>query len=399
MSLNLTANASRALVAAITIITLVSGSTAVSPLFVSYRAEWGVSSAGIAIVFSAYVAALLPVLLFSGGLAERFGRRRVIAGGILSMVLGLTALTFAHDIVWLIVARLLQGAGIGLSVGALSAAITESYAGKLPAGNMLQAVVAVGLFVGPVITAIMFNLGGGVNISYVPSLILTIALFALVPLIPERAMNPVTAQPADVPFAPEVVASALRFALPVAFVAWAGLSLFFSLVPAYLATTLHATNPAVGAAAVLVTQLASLVIALSVRMTPERGGLYGAYATVLGLVLLVAGTTANVWALVILATLLVGGGSGLASGASFGIAGRVGRGHRARTFAHWYLVAYTGYSIPALVIGMLAVHTSFTFAFALVTAVLVAIAAVLPLLRPGRNRNLVPELNFLARAA
>ena len=393
-------NARRTLAAATIAVVLVAGSTAMSSLFVIYRSEWGISSADIAIVFSAYVGALLPVLLLFGGLAERYGRRPVIVAGILAMAAGLATLTLAHNVAMLIVSRLLQGAGVGLSVGALTAAVSESYRGKLPVGNVLQAVAAVALFSGPVISAVAFNLGGGLHLSYVPSLVLLVAVLALTPSIAERATAPGTDRPLDQPYAPEIVARGLRFAFPLAFVSWAGLSLFLSLVPAYLATALHASNPAVGAGAVVVMQFASLIVTLSLRnISPERGGIAGAIVSISGIAVLIAGTTLNVWALIVLATLMVGGGGGLASSASFGIAGRVGRGHRVRTFARWYVAAYAGYSIPVLAIGLIAARTSFATAFIVVTAALALVVVVLPFLRPSRNRDLVPELDVVARAA
>ncbi len=267
-------------------------------------------------------------------------------------------------------------------------------------GNVLQSVAAIGLFSGPVISAIAFNLGGGVNLSYVPSLVLVAALFALTPFLTERASSSAAAAVVEEPYSPAYVADALRFALPVAFISWAGLSLFLSLVPSYLAATLHAVNPAIGAGAVVAAQLTSLIVTLLLRnLAPERGGLLGAIASVAGLALLVVGTSTNVWPVVILATLLVGGGSGIASAAAFGIAGRIGRGQRTRVFARMYVAAYTGYSVPALAIGLIAVHTSFAVAFIAVTAVLGIMTAVLPALRSGRNRHLVCELKLAAGAA
>jgi MFS family permease len=371
----------RALIAGITMIVMVAGSTATSSLFVSYRQQWGITSADVAIVFAVYVGTLLPVLLLLGGLADRFGRRPVAAAGIFLMAAGLLTLTLAHSLPLLIIARLFQGAGVGLSVGSLTASLAESYRGKLPVGTVLQSVAAIGLFTGPVISAIAFNLGGGVNLSYVPALVLVIALFALTPFIAERPMDSAHV-PLDKPLPAAVVSSALRFALPVAFVSWAGVSLFLSLVPSYLAATLHAVNPAIGAAAVFAAQFSSLVVTIRLRnILPEHGGLYGAIASVAGLVLLVAGTSTNSWTLIVLATLLVGGGSGVASAAAFGITGRVGIGQRTRIFARMYLVMYSGYSLPALAIGLIEVRTSFTLAFIVVTTALGIITAALPLLR------------------
>jgi|GEM_PF-1932103 hypothetical protein len=400
MSLSLKSNNARAFIAALTMIVMTSGSTAMSSLFVSYRQAWGITSADIAIVFSVYVGTLLPVLLIFGGLAERFGRRKVAAAGIVSMAAGLLTLTLAHSLPLLILARLFQGAGVGLSIGAVTASLADAYRAKPPMGSILQAVMAVGLFVGPVISAVAFNLGGGVNLSYVPMLVLVISLLALTPFLAERPVDAATTVAAEVPYPPEIVRAALRFALPVALVSWAGLSLFLSLVPSYLAATLHASNPLIGAGAVVAGQLASIVATVVLRnITPERGGVIGSSVSVAGLVVLILGTSLNIWSLVIIATLMVGGGAGVGSAAAFGIAGRVGRGHRAKVFARMYVSAYVGYSMPALAIGLIAVHTSFTVAFIIVTAALAVITAVIPTLRAGGNRHLVPELDLAARAA
>jgi MFS family permease len=385
-----------ALFAAITLIVMTAGATSSSSLFVIYRQQWGISSADIAIVFSAYVGTLLPVLLFFGGLAERFGRRRVIAAGILAMAGGLVALTFAHSLPWLIVARLLQGAGVGLSIGAGTAALAETYRGKLPSGNMLQSVAAIGLLSGPAISAVAFNLGGGVNLSYVPVLTLVLGLLALTPFLAER-VPAASAALGEEPYPDATVARGLRLALPLSFISWTGLSLFLSLVPAYLATTLHSVNPAIGAVVVVFAQVSSLIVTLRLgTVAPERSGIAGAAVAVGGLALLVVGTTANLWALLLLATVLVGAGGGVASAAGFAIAGRIGRGQRARVFARMYLAAYAGYSIPVLVIGLLAVRTSFTFAFVTVIAVLALATAALPLLRGRAEGASCPRAPALA---
>ena len=381
-------NASRrsAVVAALTIICMTSGSTAMSSLFVIYRRDWNLTSADIAIVFTAYVCSLLPSLLFGGGLAERFGRRTIAAVGIAFMASGIVCITQAHELAHLIIARLLQGAGVGLSIGAVTAAFTEAYAGKLTAGNAMQSITAVGLFAGPVVSALAFDAGWGLQWSFVPGLISVVALLALVRFLNERPTNVQTAAPLDEPYAAPIVYNALRFAMPLVFVSWAGLSLFLSLVPSYLAATLHAENPLIGAVALVSAQVTSLIVTLRLgKIAPERGGIIAAIATVLGLALLVAGTSANAWVLIILATLLVGAGGGVASALSFGIATRAGRGQRARVFSKMYIAAYLGYSVPALALGIIAAHTSFAVGFIAIIALLAVITLALPFVSGGEK--------------
>jgi MFS family permease len=371
-----------ALVAALTLIIMTSGSTAISSLFVMYRQQLGLTSADIAIVFSAYVGALLPGLLLYGGLAEKYGRRAVSAAGIASMAIGILLLALAHDLQWLIIARLFQGTGVALSIGPVSAAFAESYRGKLPQGNALQSITAVGLFAGPVVSAFTYDVGSGLNAAFVPGLISVVALLALVRFIAEPVKSTDAAHVPEEPFPADVVNRKLRFAMPLVFVSWAGLSLYLSLVPSYIATTLHAMNPLIGAAAVVAAQLSSLVATLLIgNIPPEKSGAWSSAVSVLGLALLVAGTMTNNWAIIGAATILVGAGGGVASAGAFGIATRVGRGQRAKIFARMFVAAYLGDRVPALLLGAIAVRTSFATGFISIIVMLGLISAALPFLR------------------
>jgi MFS family permease len=380
-----------ALVAALTLIIMTSGSTAISSLFVMYRQQWGLTSADIAIVFSAYVGALLPGLLLYGGLAEKYGRRAVSAAGIASMAIGILLLALAHDLQWLIIARLFQGTGVALSIGPVSAAFAEAYRGKLPQGNALQSITAVGLFAGPVVSALTYDAGSGLNAAFIPGLISVVALLALVRFLAEPVKSTDTAHVAEEPFPADVVNRKLRFAMPLVFVSWAGLSLYLSLVPSYIATTLHAMNPLIGAAAVVAAQLSSLVATLLIgNIPPEKSGAWSSAVSVLGLALLVTGTMTNNWAIIGAATILVGAGGGVASAGAFGIATRVGRGQRAKIFARMFVAAYLGYSVPALLLGAIAVRTSFATGFISIIVMLGLITAALPFVRERERAATCP---------
>ena len=60
---------------------------------------------------------------------------------------------------------------------------------------------------------------------------------------------------------------------------------------------------------------------------------------------------------------------------------RVGSGQRARVFSRLLIVAYAGYSLPALLTGIVAARTSFDVGFIVVTATLGLVAAATPFLR------------------
>jgi predicted MFS family arabinose efflux permease len=375
----------RALAAALALIVLTSNATSSSAIFIAYRHYWGLTPADLGIAFSVYVGTLVPVLVLFGGLTERYGRRRIVLAGMLFMLAGTLVLLLAHGLAEVIFARLLQGIGAGLAVGVMSASFTEAYSGRIAAGQALAVVTAAALSGGPVLTAIAYDLGGGTNWSYLPILILGIAALVLVPSFQTHG-NTATTAAEEGPLPEAVVWCGLRFAMPMVFVAWAGTSLYLSLVPAYLAASLHAADPLVGAGAFVATQLAT--VAASIRfgnVSPERSGPFAPLVVIFGLALLIVGTNTNLWWLIAFATLLVGAGGGVASGAAYAITARVGRGQRARVFARLLVAAYLGYSIPSLLTGLIAARTSFTTGFATVIAGLAILAAALPLLRARSN--------------
>ena len=371
----------RAFAAAAALIIMTSSSTSTSAMFVPYRLHWGLTPADIGLVFSVYVGTLVPFLLIFGGHPERYGRGIMIFIGMVFMIAGTAVLAFAQDEHWLIAARLLQGAGAALGVGSISATFSESYKGRIATGQALSIVTAVALAAGPLVTAIAYDLGGGLNASYLPVLVFGCAALALAPLLNAKA--PVGANSVAEPTLPsDVIWRSLRFAMPLVFVAWAATSLYLSLVPAYLAASLHATDPLIGAGAFLATQFAT--IAANVRfgiVPPDRAGIPASIVTVVGLALLILGTTTGLWAVIVLATILVGGGAGVASAASFAVASRAGQGQRARIFARLLVAAYLGYSVPVLVLGIIASHISFTAGFLAVVALLAAITAALRVLQ------------------
>jgi MFS family permease len=389
----------RPLAAAIASIVLISNSTATSAVFLAYRTQWGLTTGQLGVVFSLYVLGLIPALLAASRLAVRAGRARVILIGMLFMLAGTAMLVLAHALPLLLVARFFQGLGAGLAGGILSALFTESYRGRLNAASVLQAVIATGLFAGPVITAIAFDLGGGTNRSYVPILILGIVTLAFAPLFAESQQQPSANAAAELPYRPVVVARALRFALPLGFVSWAGLSLYLALVPAYLATALHAHDPLIGAAAVVGAQLASIAATLRLgHIAPERRGIVAPVVMVAGLILLVAGTSTNTWPAIVLATILVGAGGGVASSAAFAMSARVGRGQRTRVISQLMVASYLGYSVPALATGLIAARSSLTVGFTVDIVLLALITAALPLLR-AKVCEECPPVGSLAPAA
>jgi MFS family permease len=379
----------KALAAALALVILTSNSTSTSAIFVAYRQHWGLTPAEIGLTFSAYVGTLVPVLLLFGGLAERYGRRPIVLAGTLFMVSGTLTLLLANGLPLLILARLLQGAGAALAVGVTSATFTEAYRGKIVSGQALSVITAIALSGGAIVTAIAYDLGLGTNLSYLPIFILGVGVLALIPSFDTRIASARTATASEERYPARVVSRGLSFAMPMIFISWAGNSLYLSLVPAYLAAALHAADPLVGAGAFLATQAATVFASIRFgNVVPEKSGPVAAFVVVIGLALLVLGTSGNLWWLIAVATMLVGAGSGVASGAAFAVTARVGRGQRARIFSQLLVAAYLGYSIPSLFTGIIAARLSFTTGFLTVIVALAIVAVAIPLLRLRSSKAL-----------
>src|ERR1700753_2088341 len=74
---HLSTNAAFLLLASITV-SFLAGSSAPTPLYPTYMAEWGLSALTITVIFGIYAIAVLSALLFLGRLSDHLGRRPVL---------------------------------------------------------------------------------------------------------------------------------------------------------------------------------------------------------------------------------------------------------------------------------------------------------------------------------
>src|SRR3954468_9760643 len=104
---------------------VMAGSNLATPLYAVYERRFGFSSAVLTVVFATYALVLAPSLLVFGQLSDRFGRRRVMAGGVATATLGLGLFAVAGGIGALFAARAIQGLAVGMISGAAAAALVE----------------------------------------------------------------------------------------------------------------------------------------------------------------------------------------------------------------------------------------------------------------------------------
>src|SRR3954468_10069816 len=115
-------------------------SSAPSPLYVVYQAQWHFSPLTLTSVFAVYVVALLGSLLVAGSLSDRVGRRPVLLGALAVQIGAMVLFGVAHDVDVLFAARIVQGLPPGVAPGAISAAlIALQPAPRPPLGALLSA--------------------------------------------------------------------------------------------------------------------------------------------------------------------------------------------------------------------------------------------------------------------
>lgn len=124
---------------------------AMVPLFVVEALDEGEAFAGVALTAFAVGNAL--VLIKSGKLSDRFGRRPFVLAGLVVCGVSTIAMGFTESVVWFLITSFVAGMGSGLSNPSQQAAVADVVGSKARGGPVLaafQMVADVGAVIGPV---------------------------------------------------------------------------------------------------------------------------------------------------------------------------------------------------------------------------------------------------------
>src|SRR4030081_3682377 len=100
-------------------------SSAPTPLYPIYQAEWGFSPIAIAFVFGVYAVAVLAALLVTGRLSDYVGRRPVLIVATAIQAATMVLFAFADGLSTLITARVTQGLLTGAAIAAVGAGMMD----------------------------------------------------------------------------------------------------------------------------------------------------------------------------------------------------------------------------------------------------------------------------------
>jgi MFS family permease len=380
-----------------------------TPLYVLYQHRDGISNFMVTVVYAVYAVGVIGSLFLGGHLSDWLGRRRVFVPALL--VNAVSAILFIVDpsLAGLIVARVISGISVGLTTATATSYIGELHAFSRPSASQRRAEVVAtaanlgGIGVGPLVAGLLAQFAAApLRLSYVVFGIALVALATGVALSPEtvgRVHPRPTYRPQRVAVPGD--ARSLFFAATLAgMAAFAVFGVFNSLVPSFLAGTLHEQSHAVAGAVPFAAFAGGAGAQILGARIPTLTLLRSSVPIiVLGLALTAGAMWSASLPMFIVGGVITGAGGGLVFKGSLAVAASTAPPQsRAEVLAGFFLGAYVGLSVPVVGLGVATVYVSARdamLAFAALAAVAIAgsIRAVTRLSSrgPGSPRSEKPD--------
>jgi MFS family permease len=347
-------------VVAATTAALTAASSAPSPLYPVYQAQFGFSSITLTAIFAAYVLALLTSLLTVGRLSDYLGRRPVLAVALVIEAAAMAVFLDAHGVAALYLARLVQGVATGAAIGVVGAYLLDLQpATGSRLGSLANSAAATGgLGVGTILSGLLIQYGP--DPTRLVFAILTAAFLVLAlatALLPEsverkagglRALRPQVA-------VPSAARRAFIRAIPTMSSTWMLGGLVFSVGGSLLGVVFDQHNHAVvGLVLGLFAGTAAVSSVLLRDRTPEEMERLGITTLFAGTALLTVALVTSSLTLFVIGAVLAGSGFGPSFLGAFRTVSQLAEPHeRAALISAIYMVSYLAFSIPALVAGLL----------------------------------------------
>ena len=374
-----------------------------SPLYVDYQQTWGTGATTITVVYAVYAVAVLIPLLFLGRLSDTIGRRPVVIAGLVLLVLSMGMLAAASSEAWLIVARVVQGLGVGLVTGAASAALIELHPGRDARVGALTSSSATnfGIAAGVLLSGMVATSSSSPLVH--PYLVMGIALAALllgvVVGVPETAgAGPGTLRDAvrlQRVAVPARARPAFALAAVCVIVSWSVGGVFLGLGGAITKDLLGRSDYLVTGLVVASLQAAAAIAQLvwNLRAGPSlwrRGVVFGVVTMLVGVVSASLTIEAGSVPGLVAASVVSGLGMGLLflMGTTL-VAQNAPDESRGEIFSALFVVAYLSLGVPAVIAALLAEVVGLAVAFHLLVGAVsvIAIGALVAVVRSSGPRG------------
>jgi MFS family permease len=351
-----------------------------APLYGMYEQVWHLSPLATTVVFAVYAVAALGAVLVSGRISDVVGRKPVLLGALVAMIVGLGVFLVADNMALLLVARAIHGAAVGSIVVAGAAALLDLRPDHgLRSGQLSGVSFNVGMTV-----AIM---GSALLAQYAPHPMRTpyavvavicavvgVGIIALREPHTARTRGPIRITK---PAVPREIRGDFWFAALGVMASWSVLGVMLSLYPSLAAEQTHMHNLVFGGAVVATTAFAAALVQLfGARIPARRAAIVGDLGMALALVLTIPVLATHSWPLVFAAAALLGVTFGFGFGGSLRhLSNVVPADRRGETMSAYYLLAYTAMAVPTIVAGWAATRWALSAVFPWF-AVAVAVACV-----------------------
>jgi hypothetical protein len=329
-----------------------------TPLYAIYQHRDHFSTLMITVVYAVYALGVIASLFLGGHVSDWVGRRRVLVPALGFNVLSAALFLAFPSLTGLIVARVVSGVSVGLTTGTATAYLAELHAraGGSPTGRRPQVVATAanlgGIGIGP--------LGAGLLAQFLPlPLVVPYLVFGgalLIALSPESATRPdprPTWRPQRVAI-PAHARGTFFAATAAAAAAFAVYGVFNSLMPGFLAGTMHETSYAVAGAVAFSAFAAGAVAQIALGRAGVATTLRASLPVLLaGLALFTVGMWLPSLPVFVIGGIVTGAGGGLVfRGSLVAAAGTAPAESRAEVLAGFFLGAYIGLSAPVIALGI-----------------------------------------------
>jgi MFS family permease len=377
---------------------LLAASSAPSPLYPVYQAQFGFSSTTLTAIFAVYVLALLASLLTVGRLSDYLGRRPVLTVALVVEAAAMAVFLDAHGVTALFAARLVQGLATGAAIGVLGAYLLDLQpATGSRLGSLVNGAAATGgLGVGAVLSGVLIQYAPHPTRLVFAILIATFLVLALVTTVLPETVTPKPGAIAALRPQVSVPAPARRAfgrAVPTMTSTWMLGGLMLSVGGSLLTRLFGQHNHAVvGLVIGLFAGTAAIASVLLRDHTPETMERRGTATLFAGALLLVLALAIESLPVFVAAAVIAGSGFGPAFLGAFRTLSQLAEPHqRAALISAIYVVSYLAFSIPALIAGLLitdeglrSTALGYTVVVTLVAAATLARAATTRVARSGR---------------
>lgn len=352
----------------------------VSPVLPQYAVHFGVSISAATFVITAFAALRLVAAPPAGWLVQRLGERRIYIGGLLIVAVSTAACAFAQTYWQLLLFRSLGGFGSAMfSVSSLALMIRIS---PSDARGRVAGLFSSGFLIGSVGGPVLGSFTAGLGLA-APFAMYGIALLIAAAVVFFRLRGSTVVTPAESVESVVTLREVLRHRAYLAAcfsnfaTGWAAFGLRFALVPLFVVDVLGRSAGFAGLAlATFAIGNVSVVVPsgyLSDRIGRRKLMIVG--LTVAAVTTALIGFTSSV-PVFLAAAYLTGAATGIfISPQQAAVADIVGAARGGQPVAIFQMMVDVGSIIGSLVVGLVAQHTSFGWAF-VVSGVVLAVAAV-----------------------